>query len=911
MPPTPRPRAEHLTTFAVLGAGVLIGLVGLAVGAGWILHLPHLTSWKAGLVPMSPITAVLCLLVGAATALCAPARLAPRARDAAMALNAVAAITATLVLVLRTRGVYLPWEHLGLSISGSVNNAPIGYTSWATALSFLALSGALLTWLARLEGWSTPWFVTAVGSLVGGSGTGLVIVNLFIGGSLYRSGAVPPSINTAFCLLLAGLALVVIANRANATADPGPSTLSAGRLISTAIFGAFVMSAGIGGYAFYQQQALDLRGALDADLHAVSELRLAQLHQWRQERDSDAAAVFHNRVIADAVSDFLDRRGGTPTTSALGAWLAQLSARAEYDQILLLDTAGRALLSIPALPPTARIPEDLTRSALEALREAKVTLRDFYLDVGLQQPRLAMLIPVLDPSRNRGPVAVLVIRIDPKYALYPLLAGWPTASQTAETELARREGDDVLYLNNLRFDAHAALQRRIPLRNRSLLAAQAILGQSDNIEGIDYRGQPVIGVALRIPDSPWYLISRIDRAEVLGELRTRLWFMLTFVGALVFGVGSGLAWLGRRQRQADIATSAALHESAARLSLALRAARQGTWDLDVRTGEIVVTTEYASILGYDPETFRETRVSWMDRLHPDDQAGTLAQLRDCLEDRRPEYRAEFRVRTKDGHWKWLLSAGRVVSRTGDGQPRRMLGTVSDISEGKLAEELLRRNDAAIRASLHEKEVLLQEVHHRVKNNLQLISSLLQLESGRTADSTVHSVLGDMQNRILSMALLHETLYQSTDLARVDLAHYLSELSHRLFQSLAPPTGVTLHLEVTPVAVGPDQAIPCGLVVNELLSNALKHGFPDGRSGEIRVSLHPVDAGPALRLEVSDDGVGLPVDIEQRRSGSLGLHLASVLAKQLQGTLDIGAGPGAQFVLVFTPSFSSPDTQGQI
>ncbi len=159
----------------------------------------------------------------------------------------------------------------------------------------------------------------------------------------------------------------------------------------------------------------------------------------------------------------------------------------------------------------------------------------------------------------------------------------------------------------------------------------------------------------------------------------------------------------------------------------------------------------------------------------------------------------------------------------------------------------------------------------------------------------------MQNRILSMALLHETLYRSSIVARVDLCVYLNRLANQVFRSLAPSSGrVALHLDLAQAVVEPEQAVPCGLIVNELVSNTLKHGFPQGRAGVVQVNLHQVGDGPQLRLEVADDGVGLPADFEHRRAGSLGLQLAFDLARQLHGNLEIGAGPGARFSLVFVP-----------
>ena len=216
----------------------------------------------------------------------------------------------------------------------------------------------------------------------------------------------------------------------------------------------------------------------------------------------------------------------------------------------------------------------------------------------------------------------------------------------------------------------------------------------------------------------------------------------------------------------------------------------------------------------------------------------------------------------------------------------------------------KRAEDSLVASLKEKEALLKEVHHRVKNNMQVITSLLRLEANRINHPTTRSVLKNMQNRIMAMAALHETVYRSNDFSRVDLATYLRQLTGQLSRSLvATPGQVSFQLDLLAVEIGLDQAIPCGLIVNELASNALKHAFPGGRTGQVRIELK--QPGPdELQLTVSDDGSGLPADFEAARAKSLGLQLVSDLARQLGGRLRIGPGPQALFKVTFRPSPTS-------
>ena len=219
-----------------------------------------------------------------------------------------------------------------------------------------------------------------------------------------------------------------------------------------------------------------------------------------------------------------------------------------------------------------------------------------------------------------------------------------------------------------------------------------------------------------------------------------------------------------------------------------------------------------------------------------------------------------------------------------------------------------RAEQRIQASLEEKEVLLQEIHHRVKNNLQIISSLLSLQSGLVDDQQALEIFQDSQHRVRSMALIHEKLYRSQNLARIDFADYIRDLTRYLFASYVTiDQDVNLNVQADDVHLGIDTAVPCGLILNELVSNALKHAFPaqgngrDGRetppTGEIRVELC-WEKENTLMMIVADNGVGLPGDLDVRYSTSLGLQLVTTLVDQLDGTLELDDRGGTLFKITF-------------
>ena len=219
-----------------------------------------------------------------------------------------------------------------------------------------------------------------------------------------------------------------------------------------------------------------------------------------------------------------------------------------------------------------------------------------------------------------------------------------------------------------------------------------------------------------------------------------------------------------------------------------------------------------------------------------------------------------------------------------------LVVLEEITERKRAED-------QITASLKEKELLLQEIHHRVKNNMQVISSLLMLQSRQVKNEKALEILRDSQNRIRSMALVHEKLYHSENLSMIDFADYIRSLTSHLFSTYRVNAAeIKLNIEIKGVLLDINTAIPCGLIINELVSNSLKHAFPDGKRGEIKIVMHEADEDE-VELMVSDTGIGFPEDLDFRNTESLGMQLVvSLVEEQLDGTIELDRSGGTAFTI---------------
>jgi PAS domain S-box-containing protein len=295
--------------------------------------------------------------------------------------------------------------------------------------------------------------------------------------------------------------------------------------------------------------------------------------------------------------------------------------------------------------------------------------------------------------------------------------------------------------------------------------------------------------------------------------------------------------------------------------------------------------------GYTPEELISKRFSYFSMVHPEDRDRIMCEAEEYYARGEERVQKEYRIVTKGGETRWV-NEHTIGERNGEGGLENFRGIVIDITERKKIESLVMN-------SLEEKEMLLKEVHHRVKNNLQIISTLLDLQSESIHDRAALDAFRESQDRIKAMALIHESLYKTSDMVSIDLGRYIEDLSVHLLNSyLIEPERITLQVDAGGVSLGIDKAIPCGLIINELISNALKHAFPGDLPGEIKVVFQRAKE-VSIALRVEDTGVGLPAGLEITKTGTLGLQLVTMLARQLHGVLTVDSGHGGtSFSMIF-------------
>jgi PAS domain S-box-containing protein len=346
----------------------------------------------------------------------------------------------------------------------------------------------------------------------------------------------------------------------------------------------------------------------------------------------------------------------------------------------------------------------------------------------------------------------------------------------------------------------------------------------------------------------------------------------------------------------------ALMQSEVRLRVAMDAGNLASWEMDPSTGTLTPCQRLKKMFGLSATDGKGLYDQFLS-LIPEEDRTRLVEANERALATGEGFEMEFRIRRPDGgelHW---LRSQVIPMRAGNGHFARLVGVVADITEHKKSRE-------ALQASLLEKELLLREVHHRVKNNLANIAALLEMQRAEVAEPAVAAALGDLETRVRSIALVHELLYKHENLARIAFQEYLDILLQDLRFSVGQGGEIRYSARAEEISFGIDVAIPCAMIVNELATNAIKHAFPagkaiDGRNEpEIRVEVRKDN--DQYRVLVADNGVGLPEEIDLDTTRSFGLRLVKMLGgHQLQGEFKLERGNGTRITFLFRERRKEP------
>ena len=686
-------------------------------------------------------------------------------------------------------------------------------------------------------------------------------------------------------------------------------------LLAFVIFAAALIDAGYFSYRNYEQR---YRREMERQLSAIADLKVNVLTQWRAERLGDGDLFFNNHAFSTLLRRFLVETNDADVQRQLRDWLGKVQSYNRYDQVRLLDTRGNTRLSLPSdRPPMSA---SVTKLIPEVLRSGQIFFQDFYRSEHDQRVYLAVLVPILDTADDSHPLGVIELRIDPEFYLYPFIRRWPTPSETAETLLVRREKDDAVFLNELRFQTNATLRLRVALAQTNLIVAQAAQGTVGMCEGRDYRGVPVVAALRAIPDSPWFLVARMDAAEVYAPLRARLWQTVALIAALLMGAAASVGLIWRQQRlkfyQERYAMAEALRGSELRYRRLFEAAMDGMLLFDADTGTIMDANPFlAQMLGFPREAFLGQSV-WK-----------LGLLKDIVAnaDRFKQLHQQEHIRYDDLTIE--TAAGRkleveLVSYLFEVNKRRVIQcNLRDITEANHAAAERAHREAQTR-QLQKAESLGRmagAIAHHFNNNLQVVTGNLEL-----------ALIATQKDAQLA-ATLTEAMSAATQAAKLSglMLTYLGQSPHdsqSLDLSALCRDCLPLLRVAMPLVLETDLATPGPVIkananqIQQVLTNLVTNAWESGGThrGAVRLSCMLVGAGTIATahrfpvdwtpqdshyacLAVLDSGTGIAAaDIEKlfdpffsRKFFGRGLGLPVVLGivRMHNGGITVGSEPG--------------------
>jgi signal transduction histidine kinase/CheY-like chemotaxis protein len=544
------PATSNLTPFRITQSGGLFAaLLGLLALVGWALDLPVLSTFGYAFIPMAPSTAILFLIFGSALYFGNLIIRNRRNRLLATVVIVLGTLAATLLYSTSVRGIFHATESLGMHLDVMVPGTPIGHMSPITAALFFFVGLALLLLVVNPNKGVKRSVAGLVLSLPVFLAASFLLLAYQLGApAFYNSTTIPPALPTALgffglsASLLAWYAKTIWFSKLHLASLEIRPVISLAMLFLLLASGIILI-----GHHNHRGYARQFRQEAEEMLQAIGTFKTSEIVHWKKERLDDANILFRNPYLSRLARNHLNDPENPGTLAEMGEMLRFMYASQNYDLFGLYDMAGNKLMTYPEEKGLVsdRVLEKIP--AMVATREPGFL--DFYYNDSLDNIFLAVVVPVFDPELPESVIATMVLRIDPEHYLYPLISGWPGSSETAETLLVRQEGNEVVYLNELRFADNTALNLRFQIdQHIDRPAVMAAGGQEGIVEGLDYRGVPVFASLHKVPDSDWFLVARMDSKEVymaLGQhLKTSILSILLLIG--LTGVGVFLGW---RQQQ--------------------------------------------------------------------------------------------------------------------------------------------------------------------------------------------------------------------------------------------------------------------------------------------------------------------------------------------------------------------------
>ncbi len=435
------------------------------------------------------------------------------------------------------------------------------------------------------------------------------------------------------------------------------------------------------GLIYYQTQKRAVFREQVNQLDAIADLKTAQITNWMMERKGDARLISENSMLTAELLALLSQPSAGRRRESILGWMSSLQKNYHYENVLLLDRQGNVVLSASAHHNEIGFEG---RRTLEQARQGRDSvISDLHKNPKVPHIHLDIITPLL---ANNEVAAFVLLRIDPHRYLFPLIQNWPTPSPSAETLLIRRDGESVLYLNELRHKKNTSMELRQPLRSADLPSAQAVQGRRGPFFGRDYRGIPVWAVARPIKGITWSIVAKVDRDEIERPLRNRALAVFLVVLSLVLAAAGLALFFWQRQNSrfliGQLAAETARSESEEKFKQIFETANVGK-SITLPSGEINVNKAFCDMLGYGPEELK--RKKWQEITPADDIGAVQKMIEPLLQGQRDAARFNKRYIHKDGSIVWA-DVSVAMGRDAKGKPLHFITTVVNISERKQKEE---------------------------------------------------------------------------------------------------------------------------------------------------------------------------------------------------------------------------------
>jgi PAS domain S-box-containing protein len=625
------------------------------------------------------------------------------------------------------------------------------------------------------------------------------------------------------------------------------------RLLTIALAGITLVS--VFAFGSYKIQLRQLERRAFDELTWIARMKAEHVTRWREGRKADAELLRTIPTLVESAS--ADRVRGHAHLEVVLDWMRSHFAGLGYRHIDVLDPAD----PLPGWPGGAEMTQRARRA--EGILISPVFL-DEHGHVALQ-----VVAPILDRSGTASGY-VLMLSLDPSTSLFKSVQSWPSVSASAESLLVTREGNDVVYLNDLRHWRGTAVRLRRPAQDAALPEARAVTGRPTSPGELlyDYRGTRVVAATAPVPGSDWALVAKMDHAEAQASLQGVLAWTWTMLGGVLFGVFALVMWQHERRTAAALRQASRAREVEERLAIAVSAAGIALWDWNVAEDRIFASAEYKAQLGYGDTELDVTFADWEDRLHPEDRARALSYVRRYLAHPVAEFAQEVRLRHRDGSYRHILV--RAVGRTEDGRVTRLLGCHLDVTPMKQLEEQLRQAQ-----KMEAVGRLAGGVAHDFNNVLMVIRGYVDLLLSSSADSGVKRDLEEIQRAASSAERLTRQLLvfsrkAPSQRAIIDLNVLLRDWRKLLGRALGEDVELEIELDPAPACVFADPGQVEQAIMN-LAVNA-RDAMPRGGRLSIRTRRQTLDgsallnctaavpAGDYWAISVSDTGGGIPDDV---------------------------------------------------